>query len=128
MLPQHEEEIFADKLYRKYGVSSFKDRFEQKFLLLQGGLIEETFLNHELSPVSDQLVLPMCFLHSSGGVRIVSNNLRRILPEVSNLGLKGHPLVCVLNFLKIDAMLISQWVEDVHALHCLLSPLFVAVD
>lgn len=61
-------------------------------------------------------------------MRIISNDLRRILPEVSYLCLKGHPLVRILNFFKIDAMLIGEWVEDVHAFHCLLAALFVAVD
>lgn len=70
----------------------------------------------------------MGFLHSSSRVRIVSNDLRRILPEMSNLCLKGHPLVRILNFFKIDAMLIGEWVEDVHAFHCLFPALFVPVD
>lgn len=128
MLPQHEEEIITDELYGKDGVPSLEDGFEQKFLLFQGSFIEKTLLDHQFPTISDQLVLPMRLLHSSGRMWIISNDLRGVLPEMSNLRLKGHPLISILDFFKIDAMLISQWVEDVHALHCLFSTLLVAVD
>lgn len=58
---------------------------------------------------------------------IIPNDLRRVLPKMSDLCLEGHPFIRILDFFKIYTMLISQRVEDVHALHCLFSTLLVAI-
>lgn len=59
---------------------------------------------------------------------VVSDDLRRVLPEVSNLRLERNPLSLFCDLIKIDAVLVGERIEDIHMLNRVLASLFVAVD
>lgn len=53
MLSENEEGVVVDEFYGEDGVPALEDWFEEEFLLFEGGLIEMTFLNDELSSISE---------------------------------------------------------------------------
>jgi len=61
-------------------------------------------------------------------MRVVSDDLSRILSEVGNLSLKWLFFLPFLNFIQIDWILVCQRVENIHVLNGVFPPLFVSVD
>ena len=128
MLPKHKEQFLAHKLDGQNSVSTLKDRLEEKSFFAERSLREETFLNDQLFAIRHQLILPLCLACQSLGVRVVSDDLCRVLPKVGNLSLKGLLFLPFLNLIQVDTIFVCEWVENVHIFNGILSSLFVAVN
>lgn len=59
---------------------------------------------------------------------VVADDLRRVLAEVSDLCFEGDALSVLSDLIEIYAILVSERVEDIHVLNCILSSLFVAIN
>lgn len=70
----------------------------------------------------------MSFDGSADRVRVVADDLGRVLSEVSYLRFKGNAFGVLRDLIEIYAVFISEWVEDIHVLNCILASLFVAVN
>lgn len=58
---------------------------------------------------------------------VISDDLRRVLAEVSNLRFKRYSFSFLSDLIKVDTVLIGKWIKDIHMLNCILSSLFIAV-
>ena len=61
-------------------------------------------------------------------MRAVADDLRGILSKVCDLCFEGEAFVGVFDFIEIDAIFVSERIEDVHVLDCLLAALLVPVN
>ena len=88
MLPQHEEQLVAHELYPQNSVAALKHRLEQELLLLGGTAGKGASLDDEFVCVAHEFVLPVRLGRQPFWVRVVADDLRRVLPKMSDLGLK----------------------------------------
>ena len=73
-------------------------------------------------------MFPVGLYCSSFGVGVVADDLGGVLSEVGDLGLEGLSFFWVLYFGDVDAVLIGEWVEDIHVFDCIFASLLVSVD
>jgi len=131
MLSDHYEVVIVQKLYRHDWMLRFKDWFIKEFFLYfwLWLLVNVTSLNENaVACIWKQLFLPCCFVLNPDWMWVVANDLWWILAKVSNLCLKWHSFIGILNGVEIDRVLISERKENVHVFNSSLSSLFVSED
>lgn len=59
---------------------------------------------------------------------VVTNNLGRILSEMSNLSFEAFSFIRLFDFIQIDTIFVGKGIENIHTFDCILASLLETVN
>ena len=57
-----------------------------------------------------------------------TDDLGWILTKMCDLCLEGEAFIWIFDLIEVDAIFVSEGIENVHVFYCLLTPLFITVN